>query len=63
MATIPIPSTGVSMDTIKQTLTDYGGSVSNDLLSFFTSGAKINRWSKWKPIPYPADFVDSEDSR
>lgn len=62
MATIPIPSTSVSMDTIKQTLTDYGGSVSNDLLTFFTSGANINKWSKWKPIAIPADFVDSEDS-
>lgn len=62
MATIPIPSTSVSMDTIKQTLTEYGGSVSNDLLTFFTSGAKINPWSKWKPIIYPADFVDSEAS-
>ena len=57
-----IPSTSVSMDTIKSTLTSYGGSVSNDLLSFFTSGAKINIWSKWKPIIIPADFVDSEAS-
>lgn len=60
MATIPIPSTSVSIDSIKQTLADYGGSVSNDLLSFFTANAKINRWSKWKPIPIPADFVDDE---
>ena len=63
MATIPIPSSSVTMDTIKQTLIDYGGTnISNDLLSFFTSNAKINRLSKWKPIAIPADFVDSEDT-
>lgn len=57
-----IGSSNVSMDTIKSTLQGGGGSVSNDLLTFFTTGAKINPWSKWKPIIYPADFVDNEAS-
>lgn len=57
-----IASTNVSMDTIKNTLTSGGGSVSNDLLTFFTSNAKINIWSKWKPILIPADFVDNEST-
>ena len=57
-----IGSTNVSMDTIKSTLQGGGGSVSNDLLTFFTTGAKINPWSKWKPIIIPSDFVDSDSS-
>ena len=57
-----IPSTSVSMDTIKATLQGGGGSVSNDLLTFFTTGAKINPWSQYKPISIPADFVDIPSS-
>lgn len=57
-----IPSTSVSMDTIKTTLTDYGGSVSNDLLSFFTSGANINPFSKHKPVRLSADFAQDINS-
>lgn len=45
-----IPSTSVSMDTIKSTLQGGGGSVSDDLLTFFAAGAKINPWSLHKPI-------------
>ena len=58
-----IPSTSVSMDTIKSELTSGGGSVSNDLLTFFASGAKINPWSQYKPIHIAnKDFVDIGDS-
>ena len=46
-----IGSTNVSMDTIKTTLENGGGAgLTNDLLTFFTVNAKINPWSKYKPI-------------
>lgn len=58
-----IGTTSVSMDTIKSELTSGGGSVSNDLLTFFASGAKINPWSQYKPIHIAnKDFVDLGDS-
>ena len=57
-----IGSTSVSMDTIKSELTRGGGSVSNDLLTFFATGAKINPWSQYKPIDIPSDFVDIPSS-
>lgn len=60
-----IASTNVSMDTIKSTLQGGGGSVSNDLLNFFASGAKINPWSKYKPIHTGYandDFLDLNSS-
>ena len=57
-----IGSTSVSMDTIKSTLQGGGGSVSNDLLTFFATSAKINPWSQYKPISIPADFVDIPSS-
>lgn len=60
-----IGSTNVSMDTIKSTLKGGGGSVSDDLLTFFTAGAKINPWSKYKPIHtgyVNDDFLDINSS-
>ena len=58
-----IGATSVSMDTIKSELISGGGSVSNDLLTFFSTNAKINPWSQYKPIHIASkDFVDLGDS-
>lgn len=35
---------------IRDTLNHYGGKVTNDTTSYFTTDANINRWSKHKPI-------------
>lgn len=56
-----LPKTNLKADDIRDTLNANGGSVTNDHLTFFKASAKINRWSKWKPIHIPnADFVDDE---
>ena len=45
---------------IRDTINSYGGVADNGLLTFFDSVDDINKWSKWKPFHYPADFVDDE---
>lgn len=35
---------------IRDTLNHYGGKVTNDTTSYFTTDANVNRWSKHKPI-------------
>lgn len=57
-----IPATNVAAIDIYDTLTDKGGSVSYDLLSFFKSAAKINPWSQYKPISVAKDFIDIPSS-
>lgn len=51
-----IPTSGVTMATVRDTLASYGGTVSNNLSSFFTTSAKINMWSKHKPVILAKDF-------
>ena len=51
-----IPTSGVTMATVRDTLASYGGTVSNNLSSFFTNEAKINMWSKHKPVILAKDF-------
>lgn len=49
MATIP--STNVNLATnVRDILNAAGGSVNNNLITFFQTGAKLNRWSKYKPV-------------
>lgn len=49
MATIP--STGVNLAThVRDVLNAAGGSVSNDIASFFKEAAGINQWALYKPI-------------
>lgn len=47
-----IPSTNVTMVDIRDTLNDAGGVVDNNLVSFFSASAKINKWAKYKPTKY-----------
>ena len=35
---------------VRDVLNNAGGNVGNDLRSFFTSSAKLNMWSKYKPV-------------
>lgn len=50
-----IGETNVTMSTIRDTLNGAGGSVGNELTSFFGASAKLNIWSKYKPVINP-DF-------
>lgn len=59
-----IPTTSVDLSTeIGQVLNDAGGSVNiNQPLTYFTESAKINKWSKYKPVPLKANFAQDYDS-
>lgn len=59
-----IPTTSVDLSTeIGQVLNDAGGSVNiNQPLTYFTESAKINKWSKYKPVPLKANFAQDFDS-
>ena len=52
-----IPLTDIRFDDIRDTLNSYGGSVTNQLKTAFIDSAKYNKWARWKPRIYPADFV------
>lgn len=43
---------------VRDVLTSAGGSVGNDITSFFKSTANLNQWSKYKPVIHAQDFVD-----
>ena len=54
-----IPDSNVNLaSNIRDVLNGAGGSVGDDLISFFSAKAKINYNSKFKPTRYPADFPD-----
>lgn len=49
-----IPDSGVHLATdVRDVLNAAGGSVTNDVTSFFTEDAKINKWARYKPTIYP----------
>lgn len=61
MATIP--STNVNLATnVRDILNAAGGSVNNNLITFFQTGAKLNKWSRKKPVRHPKlfDLTDAE---
>lgn len=59
-----IPSTDVNLATeVRDVLSAAGGSVSNDVTSFFKSGAKINEWARYKPEKYAKDFDLTDNDR
>lgn len=61
MATVP--TTNVNLAThVRDVLNAAGGSVSNDIASFFKAAAKINPWSKHKPVVLAQDFCQDYDS-
>lgn len=58
-----IPESNVLMTDVRDTLNAHNGSVSNDLLTFFTTNAKINKWARFKPESYAKNFGLTEDER
>lgn len=57
-----IANSDVSVATIRDVLNAAGGSVSNDTTSFFTANAKINPYSKHKPVVLSVNFCQDFDS-
>lgn len=57
-----IPTSNVLMSDIRDTLNANGGSVNNNLTSFFASSANINKWSRKKPVNYnkPTPLTEQE---
>lgn len=52
-----IPTTDVNLATeVRDVLNAAGGSVTNDTTTFFSSEAKLNMWSKYKPVVDPQLF-------
>lgn len=58
-----IPSSNVLMIDIRDTLNANGGSVGNELTTFFTDDAGINQWSFRKPYSSTADMFKLTDSQ
>lgn len=58
-----IGTSNVAVSTIGNTLNSAGGSVTvNSPITYFTTNAKINKWSKKKPVSYPqaAPLIDNQ---
>lgn len=56
-----LPYTDLKAEDIRDTLNANGGNVGNDLRSFFTEAANINKWAKYKPVIHPSMFIDDEN--
>lgn len=57
-----IPNTKINLATnIRDVLNGAGGKVGNKTSSFFTLAAKINKWSKYKPVKYREAFPLTEE--
>lgn len=54
-----LPTTNLKWDDIRDTLNAGGGTVTNVVSTAFSVSAKINRWSKYKPVAYPQNFTDN----
>lgn len=56
-----IGTSNILMSTVRDTLNEAGGSVGNELKSFFSTNANLNKWSKFKPVIYTNQpFLDDE---
>lgn len=53
-----LPTTNLKWDDIRDTLNANNGTVNNNAITAFQSGANINKWSKYKPVrlnqPFPS---------
>ena len=55
-----IPNTNVNLATnVRDVLNAAGGSVTNDLRSFFKKEAKLDIWALFKPLVFSAPFTDN----
>ena len=57
-----LPTTNILMADIRDTLNNHGGSVTNELITFFKASANINWASKHKPVRLGADFCQDFDT-
>lgn len=53
-----LPDTNLTGADVRDTLNANGGSVGDNFTSFFTSGANISMWAKFKPNVSPTLFFD-----
>ena len=57
-----IPNSNVNLATnIRDVLNAAGGSITNDVITFFQSGANPTIWAQFKPTKYTADFLDNDN--
>ena len=52
----------IKWDKIRDILNSGGGKVTNELRTGFLDSAKYNKWARWKPRKYKADFVPMGDA-
>lgn len=58
-----IGTSNINVQDIGTVLNEAGGSVNiNQPLTFFTTDANINKWAKYKPVPYAKNFCQAFDS-
>ena len=57
-----LPETNLTWDDIRDTLNAAGGSVNNDVSSGYKTTAKINKWSKAKPIQNTYKLIEVTDT-
>lgn len=58
-----LPDTNLKGVDVRDTLNANGGSVGDNFTSFFTSGANLDMWSRFKPIVLNLPFINLWDKR
>lgn len=56
-----LPTTNLTWDDIRDTLNSASGAVTNEVSTAFMVGNNINYYSKYKPMSYPVNFIESDD--
>lgn len=56
-----LPDTNLKVSDVRDTLNENGGTTDNTFGSLFSSSAKTNIYAKFKPVPYPANFVNEKN--
>lgn len=57
-----IPYTNIEASDVRDTLNANGGSVTNDVTTFFSSDANIDRFARYKPVVYSKPFCQNQNS-
>lgn len=55
-----LPSTQLHGADIRDTINNFGGSADNAWLNFYQAN-DVNKWSKWKPVKYNANFTTGNE--
>ena len=56
-----LPSSSLTGDDIRDTINNFGGSADNYWPNYFQTN-DANKWSKWKPVKFSADFTTGSES-